>query len=66
LIKIKNQIDSVWFWFFKFGTENTEPNRTEKTGKKTEPNQAKTESNQKNRAKPEKTEPNRKNQAKPV
>jgi len=64
LIKIKKQIDSVWFWFFKFGTENTEPNRTEKTGKKLsqtkpKPSQTKkTEPNQKKPSQTEKTKPN--------
>ena len=63
---MKKPTGSVLFRFFKPGTGKTEPNRTEK---KPEKNRAKTEPNQKNRAKTEpnraKTEPNQKNRAKP-
>jgi len=49
---LKKPTGSVRFRFFKPGTGKTEPNRTEKKQKKTEPNR-------KNRAKTEKTKPNR-------
>jgi hypothetical protein len=43
---LKKPTGSVWFWFFKPGTEKTEPNLNRKKLEK-------------NRAKTEKTEPNR-------